>query len=169
MLTNRVRCNASPLSHGHSRCFLFKQRLSMRNIAPTMQCPRVHKLGHSLKVADAMTDDEQLHYAALAGGYTLTWIDGAPHATNSCGITAPWNPLQSEGDAHRLAVSLCIGIKFMPGMRQTFTSCWPYAIMTQWDDFGDGRYGATLAGIVEVAAMMGRVASYSQPAASSAE
>lgn len=104
-----------------------------------------------------MTPDEQLHYAALAAGYALTWIDGKPWATSCVGLTFPWDPRTCEGDAHRLAVHLCIGIKFMPGLRQTFTSCWPYAVMKNWDDFGDGRFGATLAGIVEVAAMMGRI------------
>jgi hypothetical protein len=115
-----------------------------------------------------MTTEDSLRFAAIACGYALAWVDGIPYATNSCGISFKWDPRTNEGDAHRLAVSLCIGIKYMPGMRQTFTSFWPYAIMTNWDDFGDERYGATLAGILEVAAMMGRVASYSQPAASSA-
>lgn len=107
-----------------------------------------------------MTPDEQLHYAALAGGYTLEWVDGVPHARNSSGVSAPWNCRENEGDAHRLAVNLCPGIKHMPGVSRTFVSLFPYAISLAWGDYPDERYGATLAGIAEVAAMMGRAMNY---------
>jgi hypothetical protein len=103
-----------------------------------------------------MTESEQLHYAALAGGYDLFWVNGMPHVRNSVHISSPWDCRYNEGDAHRLAVNLGLGIKHMPGARRTFVSLFPYVASLPWDSYPDERYGATLAGITEVAAMMGR-------------
>ena len=56
-----------------------------------------------------MTDLELLEMAAKAAGYSeVSFEDGVEACIN--GWWAPWNPVENDGDALRLAVALGIGV-----------------------------------------------------------
>lgn len=107
-----------------------------------------------------MTSDQQLHYAALAGGYQLEWVDGVPHGRNSAGVSAPWNSLEHDGDCQRLAAHLCMNVTHSPGHRFTMVSKYPYSAVMNWDDYPCLQFDALRAAVTDVAAQMGVVMSY---------
>lgn len=107
-----------------------------------------------------MTPAEQLHYAALAGGYSLEWVDGVPHATNACGVSSPWNSREHDSDCQRLAAQLCMNITHSAGHRFTMVSKYPYSAVMKWDDFPSLQFDALRAAVTDVAAQMGVVMSY---------
>ena len=53
-----------------------------------------------------MTDREMLELAAKAGGYVIRVSSGGSFSVDIDGFWRGWNPLNSDGDALRLAVKL---------------------------------------------------------------
>lgn len=53
-----------------------------------------------------MTDREMLELAAKAGGYVIRVSSGGSFSVDIDGFWRGWNPLNSDGDALRLAVTL---------------------------------------------------------------
>lgn len=102
-----------------------------------------------------MTDRELLELAAKAVGYRIRW-----HETSFYGPTMeimeddsggpPWNPLEDDGDALRLAMRL--GFTVEPGR------CWhsPYG-PAFGEDVLDGELKSTRRAIVRAAAETGMV------------
>ncbi|MBK9497381.1 MAG: hypothetical protein IPO08_23245 [Xanthomonadales bacterium] len=109
-----------------------------------------------------MNDRELLELAAKAVGIVGEWCNCVDH---EAGILTPndqgkvWNPLQSDGDALRLAVTLDISI-----LRGTYKVC--FECIPQEDDGNvsaheqysdhDNEYAATRRAIVRAAAEIGR-------------
>lgn len=111
-----------------------------------------------------MTDRELLELAAKAAGImqggVFDWCDHDQcfirHEPDASGISGPWNPLDDDGDALRLAINL--GIYFMivteegkvsTRIRNGIRSFWS-------ENIGHDVYSATRRAIVRAAAEIGK-------------
>jgi len=115
-----------------------------------------------------MTDRELLEFAAKAAGIDLEW-DPAGWARDTKKLYFEWNPLGSDGDALRLAVTLRMSIVLRP-LRVEVLS-WPTQKAPIFHGFGgcltpqvetmepyeDDPAAATRRAIVRAAAKMGGV------------
>ena len=105
-----------------------------------------------------MNDRELLELAAKAAGYKHTQWAPLLHPKvdwGVCTVDGIWNPLESDGDALRLAVKLNLAIQTLPGRNKPSSEAWhndKYA-RELWD--GD-PYAATRRAIVRAAAEIGR-------------
>jgi hypothetical protein len=114
-----------------------------------------------------MTDRELLELAAKAAGIKLHWPESNfPDCVqpNIWGVAGTWNPLEDDGDALRLAVKLCLPIRWsrINDARLPVVSCrmvyedvheedrW------QWEFIDSDPYAATRRAIVRAAAEIGR-------------
>jgi len=108
-----------------------------------------------------MTDRELLELAAKAAG--IAYIKPAEGYDGSLGLatgshpmqTHPWNPLDDDGDALRLAVKCEIAINPWAGK----TVCWhedSKVMNHEKHDCNDDPYAATRRAIVRAAAEIGR-------------
>lgn len=104
-----------------------------------------------------MTDRELLELAAKAGGVEITpctcddpkWP--FKHDWDKSGKRGHWSPLESDGDALRLAVDLNIGFRNMGHVMTA--SC----EAGQFNEYADGDpYAATRRAIVRAAAEIGK-------------
>lgn len=59
-----------------------------------------------------MTDGELLERTATAAGFTWCWIGNVFYTmrNEATGLVEPWNPLEDDGDALRLAVKLELSV-----------------------------------------------------------
>jgi hypothetical protein len=64
-----------------------------------------------------MTDEQMLNAAANAAGIWVGWYDGAlmTRLPKANGFAYPWNPLDDDGDAFRLAAQLGIAVSIVEG------------------------------------------------------
>lgn len=62
---------------------------------------------------DSLTDMRLVEKAARAAGYGLARWDDRGQGLILTGIQEPWNPLDDDGDALRLAVKLGISLQFI--------------------------------------------------------
>ena len=103
-----------------------------------------------------MTDRELLELAAKAAGY-----DYMPQnrAIVKDGIPANWNPLEDDGDALRLAVSLRIEISPEGfSLSRVDARCrWGTWLMEMYRNHDGDPYSATRRAIVSAAAEIGRL------------
>ena len=100
-----------------------------------------------------MTDRELLELAAKAAGYKLSWpfdnvcvMHGDP--------SIPWNPLEDDGDALRLAVKLHFYIQTF--MSSGFTGAGGFVNMQTELPVSQDRYAATRRAIVRAAAELAK-------------
>lgn len=108
-------------------------------------------------------DRELLELAAKAAGYSEFRIDEAGEARvrKPGGFSAPWNPLEDDGDALRLAVKLGLSIiqqRTLRGPEPVAASCGfggEDFRLTSTDYNGD-PFAATRRAIVRAAAEIGR-------------
>lgn len=99
-----------------------------------------------------MTDKELLELAAKAAGVTIKY--------NSIGTQdarCPWNPLEDDGDALRLAIKL--GISILSGTYKVVCEIIPQedsGNIAVHEQYGSDEYAATRRAIVRSAADVGR-------------
>ena len=99
-----------------------------------------------------MTDRELLILAAAAEGHPYPWV--LPER----GGERPWNPLQDDGDALRLAMALDMRIHPMPGFGDDCVICstdQPRIVGWAQEKFGNDKAAATRRAIVRAAAALG--------------
>lgn len=106
-----------------------------------------------------MTDRELLELAAKAAGITGHWSDFAPGIVgtgiNSCDF--PWNPLQSDTHALRLAVKLRLRFSSVCNAGdQAIASATDFDTSACIEDHKDDPYAATRRAIVRAAAEIGK-------------
>ena len=107
-----------------------------------------------------MTDKELLEKAAKAAGIdALYWNDGnEPYSSGQgiiCGDNHIWNPLNSDGDALRLAVKLNLDIEFLAepdGVEVWVCATWSDDPVSQTEEGGKDLLAATRRAIVRAAA-----------------
>lgn len=102
----------------------------------------------------ALTDRELLELAAKAADVNLYWTkDGQKLFARSGGNQTPWNPLEHDGDALRLAVRLKMNINI--GSEGVFVSRYEdEPVIAQKNN--DDPYAATRRAIVRAAAEIGK-------------
>ena len=106
-----------------------------------------------------MTDRELLELAAKASG--LTMLDTLPNmpfwANAHEGLMGPWNPLEDDGDALRLAVKL--NIHLSPYGGETGMTAWVIREVAESfdEDYGGDPCAASRRAIVRAAADIGRL------------
>lgn len=102
-----------------------------------------------------MSDQELLELAGKAGEVGILWWtkDGKKLFVRNGGFQTPWNPLDHDGDALRLAVKLGICVFIKPGhhTEASFEVPTGYGEMHKEDP-----YAATRRAIVRAAAEIGR-------------
>ena len=113
-----------------------------------------------------MTDRELLELAAKAAGYALcTWPgESTLRAEIEPGWRPVWNPLESDGDALRLAVKLgmVLDIRYAaPSMKFNCVNYWPIGEEAKpyrqiYFDMSDDSLAASRRAIVRAAAEIGR-------------
>jgi len=103
-----------------------------------------------------MSDRELLELAAKAADLGRTGIgnDGFGYYPNGPHDFTPWNPLEDDGDALRLAVKLQMDIAFMNGFNEV--NAWPDIPSAIVEEYGDDMQAATRRAIVRAAAEIGR-------------
>ena len=108
-----------------------------------------------------MTDRELLELAAKAAGLDirLTWTPGTtPWVRNETGTASPWNPLDDDGDALRLAVRLNMNVLVCPDAGPAAEAWTVESGLTKLceEDISGDPYAATRRAIVRAAAEIGR-------------
>ena len=109
-----------------------------------------------------MTDKELIEMAAKAGGYVIRVSGGGSFSVDIDGFWRGWNPLNSDGDALRLAVKLCIdvshdaiGMKSFVYARTVFNDETHIGLSEIFDDESE-RLDRTRRAIVRAAAQIGK-------------
>ena len=102
-----------------------------------------------------MTDRELLELAAKAVGITTYWAkDGQKLFRRDGGIQKPWNPLNDDGDALRLAVKLQTPLMFS---NEIARCVWGYGSPQSCvESVGSDPFAATRRAIVLAAAEIGK-------------
>lgn len=95
-----------------------------------------------------LNDRELMELAAKAAGITS---DGVGYVSKT-GCPMNWNPLDDDGDALRLAVTLEMAVKSSCGKS---TAIVPASQVIQTETHGDDPYAATRRAIVRAAAAIG--------------
>lgn len=111
-----------------------------------------------------MTDREMLELAAKAAGYGVEWDAGEScfwgyYPDEIRDVDCPWNPLNDDGDALRLAVKLKLAIR--PLDKCVFVESDPETLLGQsqfseLEMYGSDAYAATRRAIVRAAAAIGQ-------------
>lgn len=105
-----------------------------------------------------MTDRELLQFAAKAAGIEFSWLGRGARLDRKPGVMqpyVPWNPLEDDGDALRLAVELKLELRFSTRdimVNQGFKDC-------QVSVYGADSYAATRRIITLAAAEIGKAMS----------
>lgn len=106
------------------------------------------------------TDRELLELAAKAAGIELIYDDCDPYPVID-GNDEPWNPLNDDGDALRLAVKLNLSVKHGIDIFDESNTMSAYAYYgdvgeCNFEPHGSDPYAATRRAIVRAAAEIGR-------------
>lgn len=106
-----------------------------------------------------MTDDRKLLEAAARAAGVYYWVDRdiiMTHGYDGPGSAKEWNPLESDADAFRLAVSLNLRVVFHPALNQALVREY-HSNHKKWLENGEDHadpYAATRRAIVRAAAAM---------------
>lgn len=107
-----------------------------------------------------MNDRVLLELAANAAGYTITdWCAGRRGADwAELSDTSKWNPIEDDGDALRLAVSLGIHVEQNTAFKRACAMWYGKSVLREelFVSWGDDKYAATRRAIVRAAAEIGR-------------
>ncbi|MEW6310767.1 MAG: hypothetical protein AB1532_07520 [Pseudomonadota bacterium] len=105
-----------------------------------------------------MDDRELLILAAKVARY-VEW-DGDDVLSMCCptrsGSFKPWRPLEDEGDALRLAITLRLDVFFFEGFKEVHSSHCMIGESETWERYGDDPFAATCRAIVRAAAEMAK-------------
>lgn len=108
-----------------------------------------------------MNDRSLLELAAKAAGYTVHGsVDRFFYVNFGEGVRGPWDPINDDGEAMRLAVDL--GIEIHPDNTCAETSTafmignFGYNTFEEWAKYGGDKHSATRLAIVRAAAEIGK-------------